>query len=653
MIALIPLQRQDYLFRELSRLEADLPNVRLTRRRFSTIWGGASLLQMLLSCMTELLGDAHRDWHWDFVINLSESDFPVKRLDRLVDFLTANKGRNFVKSHGRETQRFVQKQGLDKTFVECDMHMWRVGDRHLPLGIQVDGGSDWVALDRRFVEFVVEGEREGDSLVTGLLQIFRHTLLPAESFFHTTLRNSEFCGTYVDNNLHFTNWKRKLGCKCQYRHVVDWCGCSPNDFRGEDWARLEGTEAKQLFFARKFEPIISQVVVQRLEEWMFEAGVTTVENYRSYWQSVYHHLDTSPKADDGLVTLATSLIRMSMRSHFEGIWGERERAELLEGVQLIEVTYLMEEDRFKGFLVRYRVESRGNRSSYEFEFLTKATQQVQTNKKSRFAQRLSVLEVSTEFDQKEQRARNYVKAMGPFAEPVVVWQLRKRRDGTAEKVEQMANVTAIWIDPVGNIAEVTEVALDDQPNLIYFSKSNPIHPLQPGVWTVKLLQRGTAVAQVKYLIVPLEYLNQRRITAAKARIVNQGTENGLSYGNGKEWEGHLLPREDRVELMRVAEGHAERFGGELEQWIDRLVKNFYLIHEYCVVVVRDAIVDSGAGEEKESRFNWHRELHENGGRFERCSQTQWSSLAPDPKSDIGSGFVGAGGSPEGGNNVDL
>ena len=52
-----------------------------------------------------------------------------------------------------------------------------------------------------------------DELVTGLRTVFSLTLLPAESFFHTVLRNSEHCHSYLDNNLHLTNWKRKQGCK--------------------------------------------------------------------------------------------------------------------------------------------------------------------------------------------------------------------------------------------------------------------------------------------------------------------------------------------------------------------------------------------------------------------------------------------------------
>lgn len=585
---------------------------------------------MLLSCMKELL--RIDDWHWDMVINLSESDFPLKRVDRLVDFLTANKGRNFVKSHGRETQRFVTKQGLDKTFVECDTHMWRVGDRQLPVGIQVDGGSDWVALNRRFVEYVIDGKDTGDALIAGLLTVFRHTLLPAESFFHTMLRNSHFCGTYVDNNLHFTNWKRKLGCKCQYRHVVDWCGCSPNDFKPEDWTRLEGTEAKQLFFGRKFEAIISQSLVQRLEEWMSVGEVAELENWKSYWQSIYHHLDTSPKADDALLTLCTSLIRLSMESHFEGLIAEQQRAELMATAKILEVTYYMDDDRFKGFLVHYRLED-AEKNHWEFEFLAKGTQMVQTNKKSKFAQRISVLEVSTDFDQKEQRARNYAKVMGPFADPVVVFQLRRTKEAAAGS---QANVTALWIDPAGNIGDISEIIIDDQPNLIYFAKTNLIHPLQPGLWTVKLVQRGAPLALVKFLIVPLEFHSEKPISQSKAKIVNRGSENEPSYGNSLDWDRHLLPRAERIDLMKKMRGNGDRFGEELAEWIDRLVKNFYLIHGYCVVVVsaEKLILDKTNRDGQQSTSNWRRELEREGGRFEECSKTSWSSLAPDPKIDI-------------------
>ena len=142
--------------------------------------------------------------------------------------------------------------------------MWRLGERQIPAGIVVDGGSDWFVLTRSFVEYVVYTD---DPLVAQLRQFYTYTLLPAEvgdrartqarrarggcpsspstlpchpqSFFHTVLENSPACESLVDNNLRVTNWNRKLGCKCQYKHIVDWCGCSPNDFKPQDFLRLQ------------------------------------------------------------------------------------------------------------------------------------------------------------------------------------------------------------------------------------------------------------------------------------------------------------------------------------------------------------------------------------------------------------------------------
>eukprot|EP00058_Branchiostoma_floridae_P018098 XP_002603587.1 hypothetical protein BRAFLDRAFT_93129 [Branchiostoma floridae] len=200
-------KRSHYLHRELQEAFRPYHNIRFTTWRMSTIWGGASLLQMLLRCMNDLR--AMYDWKWDFFINLSGTDYPTK---------------------------FIKKQGLDRVFYECDTHMWRLGDRKIPEGILIDGGSDWVALNRAFCDYVTSSD---DELVTSLKHFYKYTLLPAESFFHTVLENSAMCLSMVDNNLRITNWNRKLGCKCQYKHIVDWCGCSPNDFKPDDFHKLQ------------------------------------------------------------------------------------------------------------------------------------------------------------------------------------------------------------------------------------------------------------------------------------------------------------------------------------------------------------------------------------------------------------------------------
>ncbi|XP_066992776.2 xylosyltransferase oxt [Anabrus simplex] len=590
--------RQDYLFRELLPLENAFSNIHIARRRYVTIWGGASLLQMLLSSMSELL---KMDWHWDFIINLSESDFPVKTNAQLVDFLTANKERNFVKSHGREVQRFIQKQGLDKTFVECDAHMWRTGDRRLPWGVQIDGGSDWVALSRPFVTYVTDKK---DPLVKGLIAVFRHTLLPAETFFHTALRNSEFCNSYVDNNLHVTNWKRRLGCKCQYKHVVDWCGCSPNDFKPDDWPRLQGTEGRQLFFARKFEPIINQAIVDQVEEWLYGPYPISVPNLDSYWQSVYHHADLSPPADDALITLAFSLARLASKTL------SINSSCPFEVTNLMEVTSYHQHDVYKGSLIHYEVSFGDNEKKFYLETWVNPKHHVSVVNTGGPLERLKTFHVSSDYDQKEQISRNFLRVLGPFSEPVLVYQLNPVPSGSNLAV----NVTFMWIDPAGQLADATDVHLEE--NILLNSVKPMLHePLLPGVWEVKLVYNGSLFGDTHFLVTPLQFVSGTQVTHQQAGFLHNGPGMLFSGHDFADWERLLGSQVDRSALQRKAVLNSRRFGLDLREWIDSLSSRYYTIVSTCAMSQSQHFCPA---------------LH-----LELCKETSWSSLSLDPKSSIG------------------
>ena len=55
-------------------------NVRLADWAMHTIWSGPALLQTHLKAIQDLLEIRKRDadWNWDYLINLSETDFPTK-----------------------------------------------------------------------------------------------------------------------------------------------------------------------------------------------------------------------------------------------------------------------------------------------------------------------------------------------------------------------------------------------------------------------------------------------------------------------------------------------------------------------------------------------------------------------------------------------
>lgn len=56
--------------------KAGFKNVHLMEKRYATIWAGAALLSMIFDLLKTALFSLN--WNdWDFMLNLSESSFPV------------------------------------------------------------------------------------------------------------------------------------------------------------------------------------------------------------------------------------------------------------------------------------------------------------------------------------------------------------------------------------------------------------------------------------------------------------------------------------------------------------------------------------------------------------------------------------------------
>lgn len=590
-------KRQDYLHRKLSVLE-QLPNIRLATNRYSTIWGGASLLKMLLAAMKDFMA---LGWKWDFVINLSESDFPIKSLEELENFLSVNKGLNFVKSHGREVQRFIKKQGLDKTFIECDTHMWRVGERKLPRGIVIDGGSDWIALSPQFVSYVVGKQ---DELLSGLDVIFQHTLLPAESFFHTVLRNSHFCNSYVDNNLHVTNWKRKLGCKCQYKHVVDWCGCSPNDFRTEDWPRIQNTQDRQLFFARKFEPVINQEILNRVEQFIGFKDHYLIPNLEAYWQSIYNIEDLTAGSDDIILTHAGSIIRHNAKILFE-------EGCIIEPDEIIEINSYNHADIYKGNLILHKAFVNGN-IEILLETWYKPKKHIEPNFENPIVDNVKQFKVSSDYDQKEMTFRNVANILGPLSEPMLLYEFSTQIDKKSD------NFTLIWLDPTGTIGDVNNIHVDEN-NLTNIVKPNLKSPLLPGVWKVGLLENNKIIVATKFLISPLEYFSGKELTHQQSSIIHSGSQNSYKNFSNIKPKNFVPEYEESILLQKISHSNVQRINQDLKEWIDGLTVEFYNVLGSCIMLNKEIDDKLACGRQK----------------FENCVSTQWSSLSPDPKGTIG------------------
>nr|SVE74964.1 EOG090X01AN [Daphnia dolichocephala] len=540
--------RQDFLFRSLLQLELKYPNVRLSRKRLSSIWGGASLLDVLLQSMEQLL---EIDSQWQFVFNLSESDFPLRSIESLEAFLAANPGRNFLKSHGRQTRQFIHKQGLDRVFHQCESRMWRVGDRNLPAGVRIDGGSDWVGLARSVVEFVTSPSHSNDSLVRGLKELYRYTLLPAESFFHVLILNSKFCDSYADNNLRMTLWRRSQGCLCQHRHVVDWCGCSPMVFRTADWTHLTSVMAKStVFFARKFEAAIDQSIMNRLEEQLTNSSLS-YPGLDSYWESAYHRADLTPKPNQALLTVALSLAKHAISLLLQNSVAE---CSDLRPSRVVGITSYFRHDHYLGDLINFEVDEKDTEFEALVKPLTKTTHLMDSPRI------LSTLQVGSDYDPKEQVFRNRLGVLSSRSKLIATFKWTGQINSTA--TSQLAHL--VWFDPDGNVravhnVNVTEASKTSNQNLEIDT------PLKPGVWLLAVIYDGKKVATTEFLIAP--------------QVGEQSVQFETKLNESEEVWRKYLPHDARSTTYRREK--ASLMKEDISKFLDKMTAEYYAIQDIC------------------------------------------------------------------------
>uniref|UniRef100_A0A7M4ENW9 Xylosyltransferase 1 n=1 Tax=Crocodylus porosus TaxID=8502 RepID=A0A7M4ENW9_CROPO len=589
-------KRSNYLYRQVLQFASQYPNVRVTSWRMATIWGGASLLSTYLQSMRDLM--EMNDWPWDFFINLSAADYPIRTNDQLVAFLSRYRDMNFLKSHGRDNARFIRKQGLDRLFLECDTHMWRLGDRKIPEGITVDGGSDWFLLNRKFVEYVIFSD---DDLVTKMKRFYSYTLLPAESFFHTVLENSPYCDSMVDNNLRITNWNRKLGCKCQYKHIVDWCGCSPNDFKPADFHRFQQT-ARPTFFARKFEAVVNQEIIGQLDYYLYGNYPSGTPGLRSYWENVYDEPDGIHSISDITLTMYHSFSRLGLRRAETSFHTDGDNScRYYPMGHPVSVHLYFLADRFQGFLIKHHATNLAvsKLETLETWVMPKKVFKI-ASPPSDFG-RLQFSEIGTEWDAKERVFRNFGGLIGPMDEPIGMQKWGKGPNVT---------VTVIWVDPVNVIAATYDILIESSAEFTHYKP--PLNlPLRPGVWTIKILHHWVPVAETKFLVSPLTFSNRQPIKQEETMKLHSGPPKNAYMEQSFQGLNPVLNIPISAGQVDQAKKNAALLGTKLENWVDTLASSMWSAVDICSTGPTSCPV------------------------MQACSQTAWSSLSPDPKSELG------------------
>lgn len=459
----------------------------------------------------------------------------------------------------------------------------------------------------------------------------------------------------IDNNLHVTNWKRKLGCKCQHKHVVDWCGCSPNVYLTTDWTRILSTQEHDLYFARKFEPTVDQEIINRLEAMILEEPLASRGHhdptFGRYWQSAFHHLDKSPITSAGSLTAFRVLAHRALDEMTalcpDLTASNKSLTSSPDLITVLQVTIFMEQNQFKGLLVNFQPDAAGYSNQHNgtsIEAFVSPVKHFTTRKRSPPMHRLVALHVCSDWDQKEKLFRNWGCILSPESEITLMhrWIISAGKNLNF-------SVTFAWTDPSGSLVAATEAAIDtpldpEHEELVLFFKPKLPHPLRPGVWRLLMLHADRVAAESEFLIVPILLpANAREKTSITGSL---SSSSGRRAGVGDDFNYYNItdPKLNLPHIQTVIREHNMHHnkhhthksleeGEDAWTWTDSLFANFWSFEGACV--------HSAAHDHHLSRTDSHSDRHvllpDTGCKaevFAKCDGTYWSSFSPDPKSEI-------------------
>ena len=211
----------------------------------STLWGGYSLVDAELRGIKELLKIGSE---WEFFINLSGQDFPLKSQTHIQDFLSHNIGKDFIKVANQSKFRPDTLSRIENYITESvdSILSTPILKRPFLRGVTPYIGNQWMISSRKFCEFVSYSPE-----VERFKRFYRHTFIADEGFFQTVIMNTSYKGTIVNDDKRTIDWVPLGTIKLR-----------PRDFTSKD---ADFLMASQGLFARKFDETVDAGILSILE----------------------------------------------------------------------------------------------------------------------------------------------------------------------------------------------------------------------------------------------------------------------------------------------------------------------------------------------------------------------------------------------------
>jgi len=228
---------------EIQDFLSSLTNASLLKSQ-SIRWGGYSMVDAELRGIEELLRISSK---WEFFINLSGQDFPLKSQTHIQDFLGCNLGKDFIRVADQSRFRPDTMSRLHNYRIEFGNRILRIPIKRPYLrDVTPQIGNQWMIASRKFCEFLWDSPE-----VERFKRFYRHTFIADEGFFQTVIMNTSYEGTIVNDDKRTIVWVPLGTVKLR-----------PKDFTFKDAGFLL---ASQGLFARKFDETVDAGILSILE----------------------------------------------------------------------------------------------------------------------------------------------------------------------------------------------------------------------------------------------------------------------------------------------------------------------------------------------------------------------------------------------------
>lgn len=229
---------------EVSVFLQKYPNVHILKSK-NVVWGGYSMVQAELDGMKYLLD---MEMKWDYFINLSGQDYPLKSQKIIKEFLSKNNGKSYIKIADQKKSRPETMNRIENYFEESeDKISEETYKRDFMKGVIPYIGGQWMILTRNCCEFICNS-----SEVKRFEDYYLNTLIADESFFQTVLMNTSFDGILVDDDKRAIIWIPDGDIKLR-----------PKTFTETD---LDFLQTGNHLFARKFDDNVDSKIIGYIKD---------------------------------------------------------------------------------------------------------------------------------------------------------------------------------------------------------------------------------------------------------------------------------------------------------------------------------------------------------------------------------------------------